>query len=76
MSDTCGLVVEHCRDGNFHLVYVPAVDKYTQARNHAEIAPMARDLFALCTGVPVDEVYVIEFRAHTPGQRFSDGTPA
>jgi hypothetical protein len=64
MSDTCGIVVEHCIDGEFHLVYVPAIDKYTQARFTRLIAPMARELFAETTGIPLDEVYVIMFRKH------------
>jgi hypothetical protein len=58
--------VEHCRDDKFHLVYVPAIDKYTQARRLGEIGPMACELFALETGVPIERICVLEYRTHTP----------
>lgn len=39
------------RDGKYWLVHVPAIDKYTQARNLTEVEPMARDLIALWLNV-------------------------
>lgn len=35
------------RDGKYWLVYIPEIDKYTQARNLGEIESMARDLISL-----------------------------
>jgi hypothetical protein len=35
------------RDGRFWLIHVPAVERWTQARNVREIEPMARDLIAI-----------------------------
>lgn len=40
------------RDGKYWLVHVPDIDKYTQARNLAEVEDMARDLIALWLEVP------------------------
>jgi hypothetical protein len=40
------------------LVHVPEVDQWTQARNDAEIEPMARDLIATRLDVLLDEVAV------------------
>jgi hypothetical protein len=46
------------RDGRFWLVHVPAIDKYTQARNVAEVETMARDLIATVTDSPIARVQV------------------
>ncbi len=40
------------RDGRFWLVHVPAVERYTQARNIPEIEPMARSLIHAMTDEP------------------------
>jgi hypothetical protein len=37
-------------DGRFWLVHVPAIDRFTQARNVGEIESMARELIELMTG--------------------------
>lgn len=42
------------RDGRFWLIHVPEIDRYTQARNLAEIERMARDLVAVMEGVEAD----------------------
>ena len=47
-------LVDASRDGRFWLVHVPEVDRYTQARNLAEVEPMVRDLISLCREVPPD----------------------
>ncbi len=38
------------RDGQFWLIHVPEVDRWTQARNLGEVETMARDLVAVMTG--------------------------
>jgi len=45
---------EASRDGKFWLVFVPEVDRHTQARNLAEVELMARDLVAVMLEVPPD----------------------
>lgn len=40
------------RDGRFWLVHVPAIERYTQARNIPEIEPMARSLINAMTDEP------------------------
>lgn len=42
------------RDGRFWLINVPEIDRHTQARNLAEIEPMARDLVSIIDGVGPD----------------------
>lgn len=37
------------RDGRFWLIYVPEIDRHTQARHLREIDTMARDLVAVMT---------------------------
>ena len=43
--------VEATRAGSVWLVHVPEIKRTTQARNEAEIEPMARDLVAVMRGV-------------------------
>lgn len=45
-----------CPDGEFWLVYVPEVDRHTQARTLAEVPAMARGLASLVLDVPVSDV--------------------
>jgi predicted RNase H-like HicB family nuclease len=40
------------------VVHVPEIDQWTQARDEAEVEPMARDLIALWLDVPESEVEV------------------
>lgn len=40
------------RDGKYWLIYIPEIDKYTQARNLGEVEEIARDLIALWLEVP------------------------
>lgn len=42
------------RDGKYWLVHIPEINKYTQARNLAEVEPMARDLIALWLEIAPD----------------------
>lgn len=42
--------VQAILDGRFWLVRVPAIERSTQARNVAEIEPMAKELIELMTG--------------------------
>lgn len=42
------------RDGRFWLIGVPEIDRHTQARNLAEIEPMARDLIAIMEEIEPD----------------------
>ena len=46
------------RDGRYWLVYVPEIDKYTQARNLGEVESMARDLIATWLDVGPDTFVV------------------
>lgn len=46
------------RDGRFWLIHVPAVERWTQARNVREIEPMARDLIAIMDEVAPDSFEV------------------
>jgi len=48
--------VEATRVGSVWLVYVPEVDRTTQARSRDEIEPMARDLVAVMRGVSPESV--------------------
>lgn len=42
------------RDGKFWLIYVPKIDRWTQARNLGEVETMARDLIAIMDEVRPD----------------------
>lgn len=44
------------RDGRFWLIYVPEIDRNTQARHLREIDAMARDLVAVMSGDDPDAV--------------------
>lgn len=46
------------RDGKFWSIYIPEIDRHTQARRYAEIEPMARDLITTLTGANVTSVSV------------------
>jgi hypothetical protein len=46
------------RDGRFWLIHVPAVERWTQARNVREIEPMAHDLIAIMDEVAPDSFEV------------------
>ena len=46
--------VRASRDGKFWLVEVPAIERFTQARNVPEIEVMARDLIAIMEDVDPD----------------------
>jgi len=63
------------RDGKWWLVYVPEVDRWTQARTLADVGPMAAELAALMLGVNEDQVeiedIVIELPEHVR-QRLAD----
>lgn len=58
MSITYTAVATPAETPGWFLVHVPEIDKWTQARNDAEIEPMARDLIATWLDVPLDEVDV------------------
>lgn len=53
------------RDGRWWLVHIPQIDQYTQARNLAEVEPMARDLIALCLNVAQDS-FEIDVQVELP----------
>lgn len=46
------------RDGKYWLVYVPEIDKHTQARSLGEVEPMARDLIATWLDIEPDSFAV------------------
>lgn len=63
------------RDGNWWLVYVPEVDRWTQARKLADVAPMASDLAALMMQVDPEDVEVADVTVKLPEhvrQRMAD----
>lgn len=51
-------VTSPCETPGWYLVHVPEIDRWTQARSDAEVAPMARDLIATWLDVPVEGVEV------------------
>lgn len=46
---------EVSRDGRFWAIYVPAIDRHTQARRYKEIPIMANDLIEIMTGLGPEE---------------------
>ncbi|MGI8879569.1 MAG: HicB family toxin-antitoxin system [Jatrophihabitans sp.] len=46
--------IDVTRDGRFWLIHVPAINRWTQARNLRELDAMARDLIAIMEDVPAD----------------------
>jgi len=53
------------RDGRFWHVHVPEVSRSTQARNLAEVEPMARDLIAVMEDIPADS-FDVDVRLTVP----------
>lgn len=54
------------RDGRFWLVWVPEIERVTQARNLREVEPMARDLVAMMLEVAPDS-FELAIRIKLPG---------
>lgn len=50
--------IEVTRDGRWWMIHVPAIGQITQARNEAEIELMARELLAVSTGKPIEEIHI------------------
>ena len=46
------------RDGKYWLIYIPEIGKHTQARNLAEVTPIAQDLIALWLEIPTTSVAI------------------
>lgn len=63
MTDSYTAEVE--RDGRFWLVWVPEIERATQARNLREVEPMARDLVAMMLEVAPDS-FDLEIRIKLP----------
>ncbi|EUA17376.1 hypothetical protein I552_0577 [Mycobacterium xenopi 3993] len=53
------------RGDRYWLVHIPELDQYTQARNLAEVEPMARDLIALLNEIP-DDSFHLDVRIELP----------
>lgn len=56
------------RDGNWWLVYVPEVDRWTQARNLAEARVMAADLVVSMSAAPEGDVDIESFTVELPAE--------
>lgn len=54
MAVTDSYTAEVERDGRFWLVWVPEVERVTQARNLREVEPIARDLVAMMLEIAPD----------------------
>ena len=50
--------IEVTRDGCWQMIHVPEIDQLTQACHSGEIDDMARELIAVSTGVPIEDVAV------------------
>jgi hypothetical protein len=50
--------IEVSRDGDWWMIRVPEIDQVTQARHAGEVELMARELIAVSTGTPLDQVAV------------------
>lgn len=48
--------IEVTRDGRFWLIYIPALDGYTQAEYWGEVDYMARDYISLVTHTPIENI--------------------
>lgn len=44
------------RSGKYWALHIPEIDRHTQARNLAEIEPMARELISIIAGVTADQI--------------------
>lgn len=63
------------RDGKWWLVHVPEVDRWTQARSLADVAPMATDLAALMLKVDEQDIEIADIIIELPEhvrQRMAD----
>ncbi|MDQ2708281.1 MAG: hypothetical protein M3Z25_11855 [Actinomycetota bacterium] len=47
------------RSDKYWALYIPEVDRHTQARNLAEIEPIARDMISITEGVDADQIELI-----------------
>ena len=47
------------REGRWWSIYVPEVDRHTQARRQSEIEPMARDLISIMTDLPAKSIRLV-----------------
>lgn len=65
MTDSYTAEVE--RDGRFWLVWVPEIERVTQARNLREVEPMARDLVAMMLEIAPDSFDLV-IHIKLPGQ--------
>ena len=55
------------RGERFWIVHIPEIDQLTQARNLAEVEPMARDLVAVWLEVPADS-FAVDVDIELPAQ--------
>ncbi|WP_139803397.1 hypothetical protein [Mycobacterium avium] len=58
MALTTAFTAVATRGDRYWLVHIPELDQYTQARNLAEVEPMARDLIALLKEIPDDSFHL------------------
>lgn len=50
--------IEVTHDGRWYMIHVPAIGQLTQARHEGEIDQMARELIAVSTGTPINQIDV------------------
>ncbi|MCV6992158.1 hypothetical protein H7I87_18315 [Mycobacterium timonense] len=65
MALTTAFTAVATRGDRYWLVHIPELDQYTQARNLAEVEPMARDLIALLNEIP-DDSFHLDVRIELP----------